>query len=275
MTHAKWCFILGAFLFGAAAFAQSESAPPRLVVNERVVQTDVAPRIEAGTTLVPIRFVAEALGARISWDPARRQAEVLHEGTRILLQPGNARLTVGERTVEAGVPPRVLQGRLMVPLRAIAESLGATVNWEPGTRTAAIHTRPAGTPPADVTRGLEVRLEIPHESYRQGEAVAMTLRLRNAGDEPVRLQFATGQTHDFIVQQNGAEVWRWSAGMAFTQAVTSLTLLPDETRTFTATWDQRDSAGSAVAPGTFTVIGTIPRIDAAPLLAVQTIQITR
>lgn len=39
------------------------------LVDGREVELDAAPRIENGRTLVPIRFVAEALGHRVDWEP--------------------------------------------------------------------------------------------------------------------------------------------------------------------------------------------------------------
>lgn len=44
------------------------STPIKLIVNQKEIQCDVPPQIIDGRTLVPARFLAEALGARVTWD---------------------------------------------------------------------------------------------------------------------------------------------------------------------------------------------------------------
>ncbi|MFZ5645828.1 MAG: copper amine oxidase N-terminal domain-containing protein [Bacillota bacterium] len=60
------CLVLVATLFySIGAYAGS---PIKIVVNGKQLQPDVAPQVIDGRTMVPIRFVAEALGAKVSWD---------------------------------------------------------------------------------------------------------------------------------------------------------------------------------------------------------------
>jgi hypothetical protein len=119
-----------------------------------------------------------------------------------------------------------------------------------------------------------VNLGTNEETYQVGAPVELTLRVQNTGDQPVRLQMPTGQIYEFIVQRNGEEVWRWSQGRAFTQAVQQWTLSPDETRTFTVTWDQRDNNGNPVEPGAYTIIGRVINSANAQLQDTEEIRIT-
>ena len=48
----------------------------------------------------------------------------------------NIKVNVDGKNIEFDVPPRAINGRTMVPVRAIFESLGATVNWDTNTNTA-------------------------------------------------------------------------------------------------------------------------------------------
>lgn len=60
------CMVLVATLFYTlGAYADS---PIKIIVNGKQLQPDVAPQVIDGRTMVPIRFVAEALGAKVSWD---------------------------------------------------------------------------------------------------------------------------------------------------------------------------------------------------------------
>lgn len=93
--------------------------------------------------------------------------------------------------------------------------------------------------------------------YAPGESVKMTLTLTNAGKRPLTLHFRSGQTFDFIVKRGRVEVWRWSHDRAFTQALQDVTLAPDETKRFEATWDQKDNKGKPVSDGRYAVTGIV------------------
>lgn len=85
------------------------------------------------------------------------------------------------------------------------------------------------------------------------DSVRFVLQVTNAGPAPVTLEFPNGQSFDFVVTQDGREVWRWSADMMFTQALRSETLAPGETRTFDAMWSPpAGTSGDFVARGFLT-----------------------
>lgn len=58
--------------------------------------------------------------------------------------------------------------------------------------------------------------------------------------------FNSGQMYDFVVTQDGREVWRWSNGRAFHQAFVQETFAFGELQVFTAIWDGLDSNGEPV-----------------------------
>jgi len=87
--------------------------------------------------------------------------------------------------------------------------------------------------------GLLYYLQTDKFNYRRGEPVRMTLITVNVSNRPIRLTYRTGQRFDFWVTRSGREVWRWSDGRFFTQALDRVTLEPGESQTFRATWDQR------------------------------------
>ena len=89
---------------------------------------DVAPVILGNRTMVPLRFIAEALGAEVSWDVETRTATVNLDDTTLYV-------TIGELAPGMDVPAEIINERTMVPLRYISESLGAVVDWDPDTRT--------------------------------------------------------------------------------------------------------------------------------------------
>jgi hypothetical protein len=106
-----------------------------------------------------------------------------------------------------------------------------------------------------------VRVTTDKAAYVMGEAIAVTLVVTNPTDAPITLNFSSGQQYDFIVRDAmGAEVWRWSRGRGFIQALTALTLQPRETELFTERWDQRRNVGQEgqpVPPGAYSVTGVL------------------
>ncbi|MEX2572258.1 MAG: BsuPI-related putative proteinase inhibitor [Gemmatimonadota bacterium] len=89
--------------------------------------------------------------------------------------------------------------------------------------------------------------------YTAGDAVTVVLQVTNTSDSAIELNFPTGQTYEFVVEQGGREVWRWSEGQAFTQALRQERVEPGETLRFEAIWPATGSpTGSFVATGSLT-----------------------
>ena len=89
---------------------------------------------------------------------------------------------------------------------------------------------------SDVAATVEVKLE--------GEGVQFLLHVTNTGETPLEFTFPSSQRYDFVVRdQSGEEVWRWSDGMSFLQAISNATLAPGETWDFRVTWEAGNRAG--------------------------------
>lgn len=85
------------------------------------------------------------------------------------------------------------------------------------------------------------------------ERAHFILHVTNPTAETVTLHFSTGQRFDFVVRtREGEEIWRWSEGRFFTQALGTETIPPDETLTHDVTWDPEGRTG------VFTAIGIVP-----------------
>lgn len=90
-----------------------------------------APCLSNDRTMVPLKFISEALGADVDWDEAG--TKVVVKGARLIelaLDSGEASI---DGTVSQLEAPTAASGqRVMVPLRFIAEALGAEVRYNPG-----------------------------------------------------------------------------------------------------------------------------------------------
>lgn len=112
----------------------------------------------------------------------------------------------------------------------------------------------------NVTQGL--RTDKP--SYGLGETVGFEYAIRNDTNQALRYSFTSGKQFDLWVLCDGGECYRLSKHMFYSQALTSLTLGPGDTKTYRAGWDQKDNSGKQVGPGTFTVYAQLTPSDNAP-----------
>jgi len=101
-----------------------------MTVNGKVVQLDAAPEIKEGRTFLPLRAIAEAFGAQVTWVPETQGITVVLGDNQIGLQIGNNTAVVNGNVLSI-VPPYIKNGRTMVPIRVIAEGFGAQVEWDP------------------------------------------------------------------------------------------------------------------------------------------------
>ena len=115
-----------------------------MYVNDTPHEMDVAPIIVEGRTLLPIRFIAEPLGATVGWDGTEKKVTVSLEDIFIELWIGKplARVNGEYKLIDPknpNVKPIIVPpGRTMLPVRFVAENLGCKVDWEGETRTVII-----------------------------------------------------------------------------------------------------------------------------------------
>ncbi|MBC7765201.1 MAG: MBL fold metallo-hydrolase [Hyphomonadaceae bacterium] len=101
-----------------------------VTLNGEPVHFDVPPTIVEGRTMVPLRPIFEALGIAVTWDESTQTVTGTQNKQHITLQIDNVHATVNGQPITLEVPAQIIQGRTMVPVRFIAQSVGATVQWD-------------------------------------------------------------------------------------------------------------------------------------------------
>jgi hypothetical protein len=158
-----------------------------LEVNGQAVTMDVAPFLENGRTWVPVRFVAERLGADVQWDPISKGVTITQTDVTIELVLDSTTIRVNGHATGMDVAPFLRQDRTWVPLRFVVENLGATVRW--------------------VTKPQEVII-------RKGPYDAATVAFVRSGDLMVR-DLSRGQERTLVSSDpilgtvNGPIAWSW------------------------------------------------------------------
>jgi hypothetical protein len=104
-------------------------------VNGLTRTLDAAPFIKDGRTLLPVRALLEALGGSVQWTASTRTALVALGSRTVSLTIGSKTALVNGTPITLDVAPEIKNGRTFLPLRAVAESLGLDLAWEPISRT--------------------------------------------------------------------------------------------------------------------------------------------
>lgn len=97
-------------------------------VNGNLAQKDAAPVIQNSRTLVPIRFITESLGGAVAWNGESKEVTLLLDGKEI-------KMTIGKTLEKYGVAPVIMDSRTYVPVRFVADALGAQTSWNEAERT--------------------------------------------------------------------------------------------------------------------------------------------
>jgi outer membrane lipoprotein-sorting protein len=139
-----WAALLvGVIALGFAATASAAPGIPVAVFIDGVMLTEPA-YIISGRTLVPFRAIFTALGAEVDWDADTSTAIGVKDGVEVRLTANSKIALVGGRQVEIAVPPQFISGRTFVPLRFVAEALGAEVNYESAANRVTVASAAAG-----------------------------------------------------------------------------------------------------------------------------------
>ncbi len=109
------------------------------VNGEKIAFPDQKPVILNQRTLVPLRGVFDSLHFTVTWDDATRSAKISNSLKDITITENNNKIISNTKTIETDVAPQIINGRLMIPLRAVAESADVQVEWDSATKTVNIY----------------------------------------------------------------------------------------------------------------------------------------
>lgn len=135
-----WMTIMAAPAWAYSAM-EANSIPIRLNIEGKLVQPEVPPVIQNNRTMVPIRVIAEGLGAKVDWNPATKQAIIMRENDRLILQVKSNQALVNGKKVTMDAPPVIVNDRMLLPLRFVGETLGCNVGWIQNAKTVVVNRK--------------------------------------------------------------------------------------------------------------------------------------
>jgi len=107
-------------------------------VDNQSWEMDVAPYIQNDRTFLPLRYCALALGVKaedISWDAVNSIATLVRQNMIVQVKVGEPAVYRYGVSIPIDAPAHIRDGRVMVPLRAVASAFGARIEWLAETRT--------------------------------------------------------------------------------------------------------------------------------------------
>ena len=114
------------------------SDTPYIEFNGNILGFDVPPIIEDGSTLVPMRFLFEQMGADVEWDSETQTATATLDNKAVTFSIDNVNARINNKPAKMDVPARLVNGKTMVPLRFLSENMGYDVDWDADSRTAIV-----------------------------------------------------------------------------------------------------------------------------------------
>jgi len=148
-------FITASMILGCAAVANAQqitlsydgsdhiytAAPVSLVVNGRLL-TDLPmpPVVIDNYTLAPVREIFESLGATVDWNPNTQEVYIDYGGNDLVMQIDSPVATLNGQYMQMDVPPKIINGKTMIPVRFPSEALGFDVEWDSYDRTVSVST---------------------------------------------------------------------------------------------------------------------------------------
>lgn len=108
-------------------------------INDQIIAFDSEPLIVDGSTMVPVRTIAEALGAKdIQWDEVKKIVTIETQEKVLIMRIDDTSYINGDEPASMRVAPIISEGRTMVPLRVVAEGFGCDVSWNEAFQTVEI-----------------------------------------------------------------------------------------------------------------------------------------
>ena len=127
-------------LSGICAYCAEDGAVT-VYVDGLKINFDVDPIIDNGRTLVPMRYIFESLGATVEWRGETSTAVAKKGEDTIEISVGSNILYKNGNPTELDVGAKLIDGRTLVPARAVSEGMGCDVKWDDKERRVIIRSK--------------------------------------------------------------------------------------------------------------------------------------
>ncbi|MGN0148918.1 MAG: carbohydrate-binding domain-containing protein [Clostridia bacterium] len=132
--------ILALLISGSGCVFADKTYGIKVIYDGEVINFDVEPEIINDRTMVPMRAIFEAFGAKVKWDGETSTVTAKRKSKTISMTIGSTEMTKNEESYSFDTAPMIEEGRTLVPVRAISDLLELDVDWDEDTKTVTITT---------------------------------------------------------------------------------------------------------------------------------------
>jgi len=170
----------------------------RIYIDGEQAEADVSPYIDSNNrTMVPLRFIAEKLGAYVSWDGSQGMISVSQPGSSIQLWVGKKTASYNGEEFDLDTSPVIKEERTMVPLRFVSERLGCETAWNKDQRSVYI-TRKVNVEPE-----FEVTVSSQKANIRSGPGTNYTSVAQVDAGNVLGVLGDSGEWYEVLLPQGG------------------------------------------------------------------------
>ena len=121
---------------------------PIVLIRGEERRVNVAPTMMNGRTMVPFRFLGEAIDASVDWDGTEQKITLVSGSKTIILKVGETTALVNGNNISLDAPPQLVNGSTLVPLRFVTENMDMLVDYTASTKTIDIRSKESLQAPA-------------------------------------------------------------------------------------------------------------------------------
>ncbi len=114
----------------------------KFTLGDSKIPAEQAPTMINNRVLVPLRHLADSLGATVSWDDSIKKATVNKGDITIEMIIGDTAITVNGTKNQMDSSPVIINGRTYLPARYVAEALGYSASWDSSSKSVIICANP-------------------------------------------------------------------------------------------------------------------------------------
>jgi len=130
MLPSRNLVVVTALVATVAAVMMAASRPASVTVDGQRISSDVPPVTQAHEAFVPLRAVAQGLGADMDYDAKTDTIELVRGNEVLRMRIGDTHATLNGKPVTLGHAPFEVRGRTMVGLGLVARAFGSKVRYD-------------------------------------------------------------------------------------------------------------------------------------------------
>jgi len=110
----------------------------KLIIDGSEINEGAKPVVVKGVTLLPLRLVSEKLGGVVTWSAEFQRATINTAAFEVVFRVNEKKYFVNGVSKDLEVTPQVVEGNVMIPIRAFGDAINARVAYDSKNRVAKV-----------------------------------------------------------------------------------------------------------------------------------------